>query len=283
MDPGSPQPDDTTVVADGNLSTADDVAPSPGDCSSKTSCVTKTSQKQRARRSMKRASKREANQAPETSKDTAASFSTGSQPAETSGDVDRCHRPSSSERSMIFFLKNHEWAQLFVENQSWPAYARGRGTLGQETVGRKSGSGRVFRDTAGLERFIMAKTSEAAYIEKQLRLMPQLQDPVCGSHFQKLQEGLLLDGGPNVASSPERLEDKLEGPADFLQETILPCLMAQVESLRQRLVLVQKLQRKFYQLQEKCQRQEEIRHKLDSLRQDQLSLLPIRPVWRDTC
>ncbi|RYP03552.1 hypothetical protein DL765_010460 [Monosporascus sp. GIB2] len=138
------------------------------------------------------------------------------------------------------------------------------------------GQARNFRSTVDLERFIAAKSKEVAYVEKQLGTMPALQDPAWNAYCKKLQSKVGTD-----STSPTCLKEILEGPAEFLRRSILPFLQVQLQSLRTRLAQTQRLRQKYERLQRKCEHQEELCAMTNSLRQDQTSLLPICPVWKE--
>ncbi|RYO95029.1 hypothetical protein DL766_007564 [Monosporascus sp. MC13-8B] len=284
-DPGtiSTQLGDLVLPAKGNSSGIYEGTQIPTDGNKMNGRVAKAREKQRANRKTKRAIKRDATLSP-TSAGSGARTEQGNGAAKDPND--KRHRPSPVQRSMIFFMKIYDWSQFFFQNESWLSYLKAGGELDLETVEeisrtvkrwrRGRGQARNFRSTADLERFIAAKSKEAAYVEKQLGMMPALQDPAWNAYCKKLQSKVDTD-----STSPTCLEEILEGPAEFLPDTILPCLKAQLQSLRARLAQTQKLREKYEQLQRKCEHQEELRAMINSLRQDQTSLLPICPVWKE--
>ncbi|KAK5658641.1 hypothetical protein OQA88_2034 [Cercophora sp. LCS_1] len=201
-------------------------------------------------------------------------------------DKARRHRPSPVERSMSFFLKMHDWSRIFLGGESWHLSLKPGAQLDQETVAAISravreawledGRSRTFRSVDELDRFATFKEKEVAYIEKQLSTMPSPEDPLwedlCGD-FSKL-----WDAG---SESQPPLEEVLQGPADFLRDTLLPCLHAQVRSLRLRIANCRKLEDGYEELVGIVTEQTEIRHCLASLRMDRTMLLPVCPVWKE--
>lgn len=266
-------------------------------------------EKQRANRRAKRAARREASalksQESATPVDDASRIST--EQGQTNSTAvkykksNNHHRPTPSERSMIFFIKIYEWSNLFFCDLDWPTYLQRRaayhsssmtvGTqvtkvkrLDTETIRAISQAvkadwqaahkvTRRFRSTADLERFAQFKEEEAAYIEKQLAAIPEVRDQAWESFFCEVPDPYRLKA--------ESAGERVELPIEFIRDTLLPCLRAQVQTLKARVEKARGLEKKYEVLRESYQRQRELRETLGSLQQDQVRLLPICPVWKE--
>ncbi|KAL2125838.1 hypothetical protein VTI74DRAFT_2538 [Chaetomium olivicolor] len=149
---------------------------------------------------------------------------------------------------MIFFMKMYDWSHLSLKSDCWLSYLNSGGKLDwstEEAISRTvkqcwpgEGGSPTSHSVADLERFAEAKSQEAAYIEKQLSVIPWLHDPACDGYCAQLVSRV---------------------PADFLRDTIVPCLKAQVQSPSARLTRSCVLQQKHEELRRMCERQEELR------------------------
>ncbi|KAK0611294.1 hypothetical protein B0T14DRAFT_530124 [Immersiella caudata] len=230
-------------------------------------------EKQRVRRAFKRQQRHEIA--------AAESVSQGVMKREDARADTRRHRPTQVERSMDFFLTMTDWSRLFLRSEDWLPRLNAGGKLDRETaesisravkrcwVGAEGRSG--FRSLEEVERFTELKEKEAMYIEKQLKRMPSLQNEAWASYCGELAR----------LSQKEPLEEILSGPAEFLRDTILPCLQAQVISLRTRTREVRALRDKYEGLCRKWDRQEENRSLISSLRISQGLIIPACPVWKE--
>ena len=251
--------------------------------------ATRAREKQRANRQAKRAAKREA------SKNTLTESAQDDDPKEdnnTNPNTNRNnnkhhrhrHRPSPVERSMQFFIKIYSWSSLFFRNLPWIPYLNATNGLDAATIraisetmkkdwlggGSGSSARRQFRSASDLERFVKAKKMELSYVEKQLRTMPDLQDRAWDKYFRDV-----------LAYPPETVSEALTGPADFMRDTVLPCLKAQIHALDARMARVRQLERQRDEAKGKYEHQRNLRALVESLRQDQALLLPICPVWKE--
>jgi len=197
------------------------------------------------------------------------------------------HRPSPMERSMIFFMKMHDWSG-FLYGDRWVPQLHAS-DLDPETVEaisrvvnrclRPGERGeRVFRSVADLERFVDVKAKEAAYVEKQLTLMPSLQDLASENYFGSLQRQSVV---PVFSGSDMSTGRILDGPASFLRYTILPCLKAQVQFLQSRISGAREMYQKWEELQERSLYQKELHLSVESLQENCCSILPICPAWKE--
>ncbi|KAK3319485.1 hypothetical protein B0T19DRAFT_432551 [Cercophora scortea] len=279
-----PTPQTSTSAADGGQPLANNEtmhSPSANRAAVQSGRQSRAREKQRANRQQKRANKRDEKK-----------ISPGSdggmmtKPEKVNHRTERKrHRPNQVERSIVFFMKIYDWSQIFLKNESWLSYTKSGGKLDLDTVEAMSrtvkqcwlgkGGGRRFDSIADLERFIDLKGKEADYIEKQLGTMPALQDPAWNAYCRELQGD--LDGAQST--SPTLAEEALSGPAEFLRDTILPCLRAQLEFLGAMRSTAAKLYQKYDGLRERCEHQDEMRKLVETLRQDQATLSPICPAW----
>lgn len=236
-------------------------------------------EKQRANRQLKRQLRRESAAPEQTEK-----------PAAPAGG-DR-HRPGPVERRMVFFMKMCSWAYPFVHSDTGLRADQGGQELDYPTVHaisqvveqcwltqKEGGAGKVgagggatpkFHSVEELECFVAAKEKEVAYVEKQLSAMPALQDPAWAAYVTQLD-----------AETPVQVDEALEGPADFLRHTIVPCLRAQVRSLNARVARSKVLEQKHEELKRMCERQRALRARVQSLRQIQAWVMPVCPVWKE--
>jgi hypothetical protein len=190
----------------------------------------------------------------------------------------RHHRPSPSARSMIVFMKMHDWWQFFIDRAAWLSQPKSGPSLDGETAEAISRPVNecwpaqkqppAFRSVADLQRLIEAKTKEVAYMEKQLRLMPSLRDPAWDAYCARLVSGAPAD-------------ETLTGLVDFLQHTLVPHLKIQVQTLEARVARCEELLRKYEELRSGCERQVELRDLVWGLRQNQELIIPICPVWKE--
>jgi hypothetical protein len=246
--------------------------------------ATRAREKQRANRQAKRAAKREASKIilTESAQDDNPKDN-NTNPNKSNQRHGRRHRPSPVERSMHFFIKIYGWSSLFFRNLPWIPYLNATNGLDAATIraisetmkkdwlGEGSGrSTRQFRSAADLERFVKAKKKELSYVEKQLRTMPDLQDHAWDRYFEDV-----------LVNPPEAVGESLAGPADFMRDTVLPCLKAQIRALDARMARVRQLERQRDEAKGKYEHQRDLRALVESLRQDQALLLPICPVWKE--
>jgi len=263
-------------------------------------------EKQRANRRAKRAARREASahndQESATPLDNASGVLTKHVPAKntTAKHKKSHHRPTPSERGMVFFLKIYQWSNLFFCSLNWPTYLQKRAAyypwnmtgetqalkakmLNNETICAISQAvkadwqpehraTRKFLSTADLERFVRLKEEEVVYIEKQLAVIPEARDKAWEGFFCEVLDPCLL--------KEESASERVELPIEFTRDTLLPCLRAQVQALKARAEKARGLEQKYEMVRESYQRQRELRERLGSLQQDQARLLPICPVWK---
>ncbi|KAK3370987.1 hypothetical protein B0T24DRAFT_627581 [Lasiosphaeria ovina] len=230
-------------------------------------------EKQRARRALKRRQNQETTGVESASQDDVK--------GQDGGGTGKRHRPTQVEQSMNFFMTMYDWSGFFLRSESWLPHLNAGGKLDFETaesisraVKRSwfgSGGPSGFKSLEELERFTELKEKEASYIEKQLNRMPSLQDEAWKSYFGDLER----------LSQQRPVEEILGGPAEFLRDTILPCLRAQVISLRARTREVRVLRDKYERLCQKWDRQEGLRSLISSLRISQGLIIPVCPVWKE--
>ncbi|KAK4209166.1 hypothetical protein QBC37DRAFT_430787 [Rhypophila decipiens] len=244
-------------------------------------------EKQRARRAVKRRQKHEIAGAAIESAAGTQDCVKGEEKSEGGQPGNRRHRPTQVERSMNFFMTICDWSRFFLQwyKTGLPFLNVGGGKLDLETAeaisrvvkrswisagdgDRSSG----FKSLEELERFVELKEKEASYIDRQLKRMPSIQDEAWKSYFGELEAAFLQQ---------QPVEEVLGGPAEFLHDTILPSLEAQVISLRARIREVRVLRDKYKRLCQKWDRQEELRCLISSLRISQRLLLPVCPVWKE--
>jgi hypothetical protein len=230
-------------------------------------------EKQRARRALQRQQKREVV--------AVEPVSQSDKMREDTEEETKRHRPTPVERSMNFFMTMADWSRFFLRSEHWLPRLNAGGKLDIETaesisrvvkqcwVGGDGGSG--FKSLEEVERFTELKEKEALYIEKQLKRMPSLQDEVWKTYYGELEK----------LAKQRPVEEILTGPAEFLRDTILPCLQAQVMALRARTREVRVLRDKYEGLCRKLDRQEELRSVISSLRISQGLMIPACPVWRE--
>ncbi|KAK1751300.1 hypothetical protein QBC47DRAFT_391596 [Echria macrotheca] len=231
---------------------------------------TRNRERQRAKRALKRQSKR-------------ASEPVKSQSASDGAkeDKDKRHRPTQAERSMAFFMTMYKWSCIFVQRDNLLPYLTMGKKVDHETADIIS---RVIREcwlgdeqplefesVEQMEQFVNFKAKEAQYFEKQLALAPPLQDEVWTEYF----------AGLGKAEPQVSVKEALGGPADFLRDNILPCLKAQVDSLRARAVKARALCDKKEELSKKWDRQQHFRSEVQGLRRFQAHILPICPAWKE--
>ena len=265
--PPQASPDDGTTAADvGNLALdSDSTNPSSSDdCSRPGDRRSNAREKQRANRQLKRQLKR----------DHGAAGAAESERQESG----RRHRPHPVERSMIFLLKMHGWSRLFIAGDAWLSDLQSQRNLDRATAAAISRALRqglpgegwaptpIFRSVADLDRLAEAKSSEVAYMEKQLGVMPSLRDPAWDAYCARL------------ASSPPAVE-ALEAPADLLRQTVVPCLRAQAQSLKARAERSRALEQKHDKLRRAWELQGELCELVQHLRRHQALLIPVCPVW----
>ncbi len=238
-----------------------------------------------SRRSKKREKQRANRQRKRQLKQDAAAENAEAEAAAGKPEKGRRHRPSPMERRMNLFMKIYDWSHLFVTPGSWPSYAKSSNGLNLETVeaisrvveqsglgGPQRGGGATpsynFRSVRDLRLLAAAKKAEVAYIERQLGAMPSFSDPAWNAYCARLASGAPV-------------EETLQGPADFLQDTIVPRLKTQVQSLEARANRVEGLQKAHEELRKQREEQEELPGLVACLRETQAMLIPVCPVWKE--
>ena len=181
---------------------------------------------------------------------------------------------------MIFLLKIHGWSRLFIAGDPWLSDLQSQRNLDWATAGAISRAlrhcllgdgwvpGPIFRSVADLDRLAEAKSSEVAYMEKQLGVMPSLRDPAWDAYCARL------------ASAPVAVE-ALEAPADLLRQALVSCLRAQSQSLKARAERSRALEQKHEKLRRAWELQGGLCELVQHLRRHQGLLIPVCPVWSE--